>query len=297
LKRLFSILSFINHHPLSRKNKLAAYSRFFRWQIQQAFSPGARVCSFVEDSVLLVEKNMAGATGNIYCGLLEFEDMAFVLHFLRPGDLMGDIGANVGAYTILAAKNAGAQVVALEPVPAAFHHLQANVKLNGVNELATLINCGAAAENTEMEFTAAMDAVNHVAVPLEVQNNTEIIKVRVKPLDEIFACKVPLLLKIDVEGFEQAVIEGAKGLLESGELKAIIIELNGSGGRYGFSEEKINGELIGLGYKPYQYNPFNRQLNSLEKPGPFNTIYLKNPGWVKERTATARKFNILNHAI
>jgi FkbM family methyltransferase len=297
LKKLFSILSFINHHPLAGKNKLAAYSRFFRWQLKQAVSPGPRICPFVEDSVLLVEKNMAGATGNIYCGLLEFEDMAFVLHFLRPGDLMGDIGANVGAYTILAAKNTGAKVIALEPVPAAFQHLEANVKLNKIKELATLVNCGAAAGNAELEFTAALDAVNHVAVPVEVKNNMAVIKVRVKPLDEIFTGKAPLLLKIDVEGFEQSVIEGAKTLLESADLKAIIIELNGSGMRYGFSDEKINEELLALGFKPFQYDPFSRQLKYLEKPGPFNTIYLKNLEWIRERIATARNFNILGHTI
>jgi hypothetical protein len=46
---------------------------------------------------------MTGATGNLYVGLHEFEEMAFLLHFLRPGDLFADVGANVGSYTILAA--------------------------------------------------------------------------------------------------------------------------------------------------------------------------------------------------
>ena len=45
---------------------------------------------------------MTGATGNIYCGLYEFLDMAFLLHFLRNGDLFGDIGSNIGSYTVLA---------------------------------------------------------------------------------------------------------------------------------------------------------------------------------------------------
>ena len=44
---------------------------------------------------------MTGATGNVYCGLHEFEDMALVLHALRPRDLFVDVGANVGSYTVL----------------------------------------------------------------------------------------------------------------------------------------------------------------------------------------------------
>ena len=57
---------------------------------------------------------MTGATGNIYAGLHEFVDMAFCLHLLRSGDLFVDVGANIGSYTVLASKVAGANSVTLE---------------------------------------------------------------------------------------------------------------------------------------------------------------------------------------
>jgi len=170
LKRLFNIFSFIGNHPIAGRNKFSAYKRFLNWQIIQTILPKPRVCKFVEDSVLLIEKEMRGATGNIYCGLLEFEDMAFVLHFLRPGDLMGDIGANVGAYTVLAAKNSGANVVSIEPVPDTFLHLEKNVNLNNIVHLTTLLNCGAASKNGELEFTQELDVVNHVAIAAVTKN-------------------------------------------------------------------------------------------------------------------------------
>ena len=56
---------------------------------------------------------MTGATQNIYCGLQEFEEMAFLLHFLRKDDLPLDIGANIGSYTILAASSVGARTMAI----------------------------------------------------------------------------------------------------------------------------------------------------------------------------------------
>lgn len=46
---------------------------------------------------------MRGATGNVYVGLHEFESMGFVLHVLRSSSAFIDVGANVGAYTVLAA--------------------------------------------------------------------------------------------------------------------------------------------------------------------------------------------------
>ena len=268
-----------------------------RWQLRQAVWPAPRVCSLVENSVLLVDKSMTGATGNIYCGLLDFEDMAFVLHVLRPGDIMGDIGANVGVYTILAAKNTGAYVIAIEPIPTAFQHLQVNINLNNVENLTSAINCGAGKENGELQFTKDLDAVNHVTIPVENMNNAGLVKIITKTLDNIFLDTKPVLLKIDVEGYEHEVLKGAKTLLESADIKAIIIELNGSGMRYGFSDEKIHEQLISFGFAPYRYEPFTRKMELLERPGAFNTIYLRDEHWVADRIASARKFNVIGHLI
>ena len=45
---------------------------------------------------VVVKKGQAGMTGNLYSGLLEFEEMMFVIHYLRTEDIFFDIGANVG---------------------------------------------------------------------------------------------------------------------------------------------------------------------------------------------------------
>ena len=63
---------------------------------------------------------MTGATGNIYTGLHEFEDMMFLLHLLRPGDIFVDAGANIGSYTVLASAVVGAKSISFEPVPPLF---------------------------------------------------------------------------------------------------------------------------------------------------------------------------------
>src|SRR5688572_299749 len=102
IARLLLPLKFIWNHPLASRNKALAFWKFSAWQFRQLFMPGSVLVPFVEQSRLLVTKGMKGATGNIYNGLVEFEDMAFILHVLRPGDSFADVGANVGAYTILA---------------------------------------------------------------------------------------------------------------------------------------------------------------------------------------------------
>jgi predicted RNA methylase len=77
---------------------------------------------------------MTGATGNIYAGLHDFHEMALLLHFLRPCDVFVDIGANVGAYSVLASGVVGAKTFAFEPVPQTFACLRDNVRMNDLQD-------------------------------------------------------------------------------------------------------------------------------------------------------------------
>ena len=129
---MFNTLRFITSHPLGRRDKWATVLRYLRWQIGSRIAQGPIAVDFINNTRLLVRPGMTGATGNIYCGLHEFEDMAFLLHFLRPSDLFVDIGANIGSYTILASAVIGAHGIAFEPVPQTFQSLIDNIHLNRI---------------------------------------------------------------------------------------------------------------------------------------------------------------------
>lgn len=60
---------------------------------------GAIVYDWVNGAKFLVRNSETGLTGNVYTGLHEFADMAFVLHVLRPADLFVDVGATTSAPT------------------------------------------------------------------------------------------------------------------------------------------------------------------------------------------------------
>ena len=63
-------------HPLARKRLGRTVLNFLWWQIASRMRP-AIVVKFASRSKLRVRRGMTGATGNIYCGLHEFNDMAF----------------------------------------------------------------------------------------------------------------------------------------------------------------------------------------------------------------------------
>lgn len=232
-----------------------------------------------------MRKGLTGATGNYYTGLLEFSEMAFLLHFLQENDLFADVGANVGVYTLLASGYRGATTMAFEPVPSTFEWLQHNIALNRMEEKVFAYNMGVGSSAGVLHFSTAHDTVNHVVM----EENADItIKVSVNTLAYFFKLHgVPLLMKVDVEGFETEVIKGLGQFVQDGRLKAMIIELNGSGGRYGYDDAAIHQFLLQAGFSPYVYEPFARQLQQVIEKGPHNTIYIRDFAFVAERIRTA----------
>lgn len=267
-------IKLINTHPITSNAKFKTYIRIIKWQIAQAILRRPIVMPFVNDSVLLAEKGMTGATGNIYFGLHEFNDMAFLLHFLNKDDLFFDVGANIGAYTILSSKVCGAKSFSFEPAKITYERLYNNIFLNRLEKLVTIFNLGVSAKSEIVNFSKGFDTVNHITS--EAMEYTE--KIETVSLNEI--CKnndvIPSFIKIDVEGFEQQVIEGSSDFLKDKKLQAIIIELNGSGSRYGYDEEQIHRTLTEAGFQACSYDPFQRKITRQScKNNKDNTLYIK----------------------
>ena len=295
ISKIAIIIRAINEHPLANKHKLKSYSKFIYFQLSQFFYPKIRKVLFVDNTYLCVKKGMTGATGNIYCGLHEFEDMSFLLHFLTEEDTFVDVGANIGSYTILASGVKKATTVSIEPVPITFEYLKKNVATNGLVNKTKLWNVAAGAKKDIIKFTSEFDTVNHALSNDE--KNKQYIKVDVFPLSDILKAENNIrLIKIDVEGFETDVLKGMDLLLKTNDLKAIIIELNGSGNRYGYDEKKIDEKLKKNNFFPYSYNPFKRILTTLNEISDKNTIYISDIDFVRQRLISAGNINIFSES-
>ncbi|WP_434151418.1 FkbM family methyltransferase [Methylocaldum gracile subsp. desertum] len=294
---LLSTLSFIVNHPLNSERRLASIKRFVTWQIGSRLVPGAVAVPFVNETRLLTRPGMTGATGNLYCGLHEFEDMAFVLHFLREEDLFVDVGANIGSYTVLAAGAVGARTISIEPIEATFSSLLDNVRINGLDDRVRAMNLGVGAESGTLRFTQASDTTNHVASSADSEGDT--IDVRIESLDSVLAGESPRLIKVDVEGFETEVIGGAEQTFSNPALIAVLMELNGSGNRYGFDEDKLHQMVLEYGFESYSYVPLERRLVSLngKKNLSGNTLYIRDVGTVAKRLREAPKYSVLETKI
>jgi FkbM family methyltransferase len=278
-------LNFIARHPLNRREPWRALWRFTRWQLAARLGAGAIAVPFVEDTRLLVARGMHGATGNVYCGLHEFEDMAFVLHALRSDELFIDVGANVGAYSVLAAGVVGARVLAFEPAPLAYAALMDNLRLNNLEARVAARRQGVGAQTGLLRFTSGLDTVNHVMGVAEPGIAT--LEIPVVTLDAVLEPAMPCMIKMDVEGYETAVVAGAQRTLRSPQVRAVLMELNGSGKRYGFDEQRLHASMLGFGFEDARYDPVTRALQPHGCSAAGNRLYVRDPQALQLRCAAA----------
>jgi FkbM family methyltransferase len=294
---LISTLRFITGHPLNRGNELGSILRFLRWQLASRMMPGTVVFEWLGGSRFLVRNGETGLTGNIYTGLHEFPEMGFLLHFLRQDDLFVDVGANVGSYTILACKVVGARGIAFEPIPTTFDRLVENIRLNRLENRVACLNQGVGAHPGTVRFSSDSDTTNHALSAGEKSDKA--IDVTVTTLDHALQNEQPSLLKIDVEGYEPFVLQGAGNTLAKPSLAAVIMELNGSGTRYGRDESEILELMFGYGFRTYSYCPLRRKLVDLEGKNlaSGNTLFVRDKAVIEERVQTASIVSVLGREL
>jgi len=132
-------------------------------------------------------------------------EMRFIRdHVAQKGDVVFECGSHHGCSTILLSSWVGdnGKVVAFEPFPANFEILQKNLDLNDLRNVQPRMEAVGAVPGT-ITFDESSSAVTSSGAGVDV---------KVSRLDE-YEHLNPTLLKIDVEGFEMQVLQGAKNIL------------------------------------------------------------------------------------
>jgi FkbM family methyltransferase len=166
---------------------------------------------------------------HMYWGTFEPAETRHVRALLKPGMTVVDVGANVGHYTALAAQCVGptGRVVSFEPSAYAFHRLQRWALTNRV-PCVHLIHAGLSDSPGTAQLYLGDTSDNHTPT-MVAHDNTTTSLVPVSTLD-LYARQLDLahidLLKLDVEGWEEHVLNGAQNLLTQGRITYIFCEFN-----------------------------------------------------------------------
>jgi len=158
----------------------------------------------------------------------ESETIPLFTDLVRASRCFLDVGANFGIYTLVGCSvNPSLQVTALEPVPAINAALLENVRRNGFESRVTVIQAAASKEEGLVPFHESDEpTMGSLNVEGYGGHSGKLIQVRTLTLDSLNV--KPDLIKIDVEGFEDVVLEGAEELLVACRPR-IILEANPDG--------------------------------------------------------------------
>ncbi len=155
----------------------------------------------------------------------------------KQGEILLDCGANVGMYTIWAAITRQVRVYSFEPESQNYAILNRNIMLNNLASTVKAYCMGLSNQNGFFDLHmadlriggsnhAVGDALNFAYRPLQAKFTQGCIASRLDDLVKTNAVPVPTHIKIDVDGFEPRVIEGARETLMDRRVASLLIETN-----------------------------------------------------------------------
>jgi FkbM family methyltransferase len=180
-----------------------------------------------------------------YCRLEDFnpgreED---IQKLFRPneGDIVIDVGAHIGRYTVIASKMVGSQgkVIAIEAHPVNYDLLRQNIELNKLNNVIALNYAVHSKETMVKLYESGQEKgftiYNTIMTDRTTPNNQKYIEIKAKTLDSLLlknGINQVNWIKIDVEGAELEVLKGATDLLSSGKDTSLLIEIHNLGANH-----------------------------------------------------------------
>ena len=180
---------------------------------------------------------------------IRMREINLIKSYLKPGDTYVDVGANIGTLVLAAAfaVQQSGRVIAFEPHPRIFRYLRSNVALNRVNNV-EMHNCALGERSDTVSFSDfKADDVNKVTL------SSGKITVPLRTLeDELTSVERISLLKIDVEGYEKFVLEGAASSLS--KVACVYIELSENNFKqFGYCSTDVVEVLEELGFEIYEF--------------------------------------------
>lgn len=168
----------------------------------------------------------------------EPETIGWIERSLRGGDVLFDIGANVGAYSLVAAKfsRGEARIYAFEPAFSSFAALCRNIAINHCDGCIVPLNLVLSDETSIGAFhysdTRSGSSLHSYGSNRNCKGQLftpamkqPVLSYRLDDLVRIFPIPVPNLMKIDVDGIELAILQGAVQTFKDQRLRSVLVEI------------------------------------------------------------------------
>ncbi len=259
--RLRRIVAYARHGVLLHKMAAAVRLRWHKRRWDMKARQGGTVDVELEPGLSLRLDYSDHVGVWVIIGDYEPDERAFVTGYLRPEEVFLDIGANIGLFTVLAARRVPrGEVHAFEPCEPTYRRLVDNVTRNGLgnvrcNRMALSDSAGVGTMTYGREGYHTYSSMAH---PLHgtsfSQERVECVTLDGYVKENQLTGRVALI-KIDVEGWEHKVIKAGQAVLSRPDAPALLAEFNQTAARLaGSSCEELYRMLQDLGYQMFFYN-------------------------------------------
>lgn len=181
--------------------------------------------------VLCPSKDPALLSILIETGDLEPGTRFFIERYLKPGDVFIDVGANIGLHTLSAARamEGEGRIIAFEPFDPTIQLLKKTLWLNGYSKITETHQAAVSNHAGHQLLYLGETCGYHSIFPLSTSEEPIGVEVPVVTLDNTIDENLCIkLIKIDVEGAEIEVIEGARQIIENNTDIGLIVEFGSS---------------------------------------------------------------------
>jgi FkbM family methyltransferase len=285
-------------YKLMRARQLATL-RYARWLFIRRTRPSVSLTTLIDDGVTIQYLPLGNVSRDLYMGQFERDIINFLVYFLKPGMTVFDVGANIGIYSLLSAKYVGGHgsVHAFEPSPNTFAQLQVNVGLNAFTCIHLIQSAVREVSATSMLYLYEQNAMNSLSRQEWVGKPLGQVEVQTVSLDEYVSTQELAhvdLLKVDVEGAELAVLQGARRLLSGSNPPVVVCEFADKTARaFGYQAASIQDYLERFGYQLFRWDSRTRSL--VPEPRRPNYRIYANLVCIRSDDAVHRNLRIMPH--
>ncbi len=259
------------NHPLNKQNRLRAFFRIIWWKLNQIILKIPAIVEMEKGVVCVCYPDSSYSGLVVYKRLPEYNEMKYVYSNLKEGEIFIDIGANIGAVSLLAASKVGSKgiVYAFEPDKNVLPRLYENINLNNFHNV-EVINSAVSDKISKLKFVnEGLSEVSHLAYT-DKQKNGKSNLISSTTLDRFLKqrkIKKIKMVKVDVEGAEMKVLKGARNALLS--TKLLLIEINKNSIKYGYTFSQSLNFIKNLGFYTYIFEASGK-LTKIDDPVAFD---------------------------
>lgn len=196
------------------------------WQIRKRTYKTTKILILRSGVVFKAYPDCVVSSALVYASWPEYHELTFLRRHLRAGEILIDVGANVGHISLLLSDIVGPSAIfAFEPTPISFARLSENWQLNGwpIENLKQI----AVGARSGTVFVADVDRPVTTNIISDNPGQVPSVEIPLLPLDalrHLWRGRRIGLLKIDVEGYEPHVFRGARELLRTDRPRFVMFE-------------------------------------------------------------------------